>query len=79
MIYYSLGILTGIIGLVTTLSSLLSFQMNCYNNIVEIDNYIIVNNLGLTYYLLFYATLFKTVDIIAHIVVPVPRLVIWSN
>jgi hypothetical protein len=69
----SLGIVTGIVGLVSTLSSLSSFRASCYDQIQNsYDIYSVSNQLGLAYYLVLVATYFKVVDILSHVIVPVP-------
>ena len=60
-------------GLASTLSSLSSFRVSCYDQIQNSYGIYSVNNqLGPAYYLVLVATYFKVVDILAHLIVPVP-------
>ena len=60
-------------GLITTLSSLNSFRSMCFDHIqYSYDIYSVSTQLGPAYYLLLVATYFKVVDILCHLIVPVP-------
>lgn len=60
-------------GLASTLSSLSSFRSSCYDQIQNSYGiYSVSNQLGPAYYLVLVATYFKVVDILAHVIVPVP-------
>ena len=70
----SIGIVTGIIGFLSTMVALAGYSSNCYNMIdssygaTDIDK-----QLGPAFFLLLVATLLKLVDVIAHSLVPTPK------
>ncbi|KAJ1433827.1 hypothetical protein B484DRAFT_447022 [Ochromonadaceae sp. CCMP2298] len=72
------GIITGIFGTLTTLSALSSFAGSCYRDFDSAtDGDTLDKKLGPAFYLLLVATLLKILDVIAHIIVPVPKAGYW--
>lgn len=69
-----IGIVTGIIGFLSTMVALAGYSSNCYSKIdssygtTDVDK-----QLGPAFFLLLIATLLKLVDVIAHSLVPTPK------
>ena len=71
--------MTGIFGLVSTLAPLHAFATACVTQLQPCAGYVhISTQYGPAFYLLTVATLLKVVDVIAHIIVPVPEKGYWE-
>ena len=74
-----MGILTGILSLLGTLSSINSFADSCYRDIEpSIDNITLDKKPGAALIFLIVATILKLFDIWAHLIVPVPETDYWK-
>lgn len=75
----SIGIATGLIGLLSTLAALNSFANACFRDLQpSVDNVAIHKQFGAAFICLVVATVLKVVDIMAHVVVPVPEDGYWE-
>jgi len=69
-----IGIVTGIIGFLSTMVALAGYSSNCYSKIdSSYDTTDVDKQLGPAFFLLLIATLLKLVDVIAHSLVPTPK------
>lgn len=76
---HSMGIVTGVIGLLSTLAALNSFADTCFRSLdSNLPNLSLTKTPGAAFILLLIATVFKVVDVWAHIIVPVPKHDYWS-
>lgn len=72
------GIVTGIIGLISTLAALNAFADTCFRNLdSNLPNLSLSKTPGPAFVLLLVATILKVVDIWAHVIVPVPKEDYW--
>ena len=77
--FYRIGIVTGIFGLVSTLAPLHAFATACVTDLQPSVSYVTMQTqLGTAFYLLTAATMLKVVDVIAHLIVPVPEKGYWE-
>jgi len=75
----TMGILTGILGLFSTLAALNSFADTCFRSLDSSVGYITLDkHPGAAFILLLIATIFKLFDIWAHVIVPVPETAYWT-
>lgn len=75
----SIGIATGLIGLISTLAALNAFANACFRDLQpSVDNISIHRQFGAAFTCLVVATILKVVDIVAHVVVPVPEEGCWE-
>jgi hypothetical protein len=76
---YSIGIITGIFGLVSTLAALHAYNQTCVEALdSNVGSIYIAQRLGVGYYLVYVTALAKVVDIWAHLIVPVPAKAYWT-
>lgn len=76
---HRIGIVTGLFGLVSTLSPLHAFANACVTQLQpSTGNITIITQFGAAYFLLTIATWLKVVDVLAHIIVPVPEKGYWE-
>jgi hypothetical protein len=74
-----MGILTGVLGLLSTLAALNSFGDTCFANLdSDVDHVSIDKHPGPAFILLLVASVLKIVDIWAHCIVPVPEVDYWT-
>ena len=74
-----MGILTGTLGLFSTLAALNSFADTCFRSLDSSVGYITLDkHPGAAFILLLIATIFKLFDIWAHVIVPVPETAYWT-
>ena len=74
-----MGIITGIIGFLSTLAALNAFADTCFRSLdSDLPNLSLTKTPGPAFVLLLVATILKIVDIIAHIIVPVPNEGYWA-
>ena len=70
--------MTGLIGLCSTLAALNSFDNACFKELQpSVDFVTIDKQFGAAFICLVVATVLKVVDIVAHVVVPVPQEGFW--
>mmetsp|Transcript_10104 Transcript_10104/g.16601 ORF Transcript_10104/g.16601 Transcript_10104/m.16601 type:complete len:304 (-) Transcript_10104:528-1439(-) len=73
------GIITGIIGTLTTLAALNTFADVCYRDFsVDVEGVKLEKSVGPAFYLLLFATLLKIFDVIIHFIVPTPEQGYWT-
>ena len=74
-----MGIVTGVLGLLSGLAALNSFADTCFRSLGPKVSYISMTKTpGAAFILLLVATILKLVDIFAHVIVPVPATGFWS-
>lgn len=74
-----MGILTGVIGLLSTLSALNAFADTCFRSLnSDLPNLSLSKTPGPAFVMLLVATVLKVVDIWAHVIVPVPKDDFWT-
>lgn len=74
-----MGILTGILGFLTTLAALNSFADTCFRELSPAVSALSIDKkAGAAFIMLLVATVLKVVDIIAHLIVPVPKQNYWT-
>ena len=74
-----MGIVTGVIGLISTLSALNAFADTCFRSLdSDLPNLSLSKAPGPAFVLLLVATILKVVDIWAHAIVPVPKSDYWT-
>jgi len=74
-----MGIVTGIIGLLSTLAALNAFADTCFRSLdSDLPNLSLSKTPGPAFVLLLVATILKIVDVCAHIIVPVPKENYWT-
>jgi hypothetical protein len=74
-----MGIVTGVLGLLSTLAALNSFADTCFRNLDSNSSFISIDKEpGTAFILLLVATILKVVDIWAHVIVPVPEGEYWT-
>ena len=74
-----MSIITGFIGLFSTLAALNAFADTCFRSLdSNLDNLTVTKTPGAAFILLLVATILKAVDIWAHLIVPVPESDYWT-
>eukprot|EP00603_Paraphysomonas_imperforata_P011893 CAMPEP_0114468278 /NCGR_PEP_ID=MMETSP0104-20121206/10093_1 /TAXON_ID=37642 ORGANISM="Paraphysomonas imperforata, Strain PA2" /NCGR_SAMPLE_ID=MMETSP0104 /ASSEMBLY_ACC=CAM_ASM_000202 /LENGTH=235 /DNA_ID=CAMNT_0001641845 /DNA_START=121 /DNA_END=828 /DNA_ORIENTATION=+ len=75
-----MGMLTSLLGFVGGIISLYSYQSGCYTNLPStINGYDVTYHLGPSYYCMLFATMFKPVDFLINLVIPVPAQGYWKQ
>lgn len=78
-LFISMGILTGFIGLLSTLAALNAFADTCFRSLdSNLTNLSLTKTPGPAFVMLLVANVLKIIDIGAHIIVPVPKDNYWS-
>jgi hypothetical protein len=74
-----MSIITGFFGLFSTLAALNAFANTCFSSVhSNLDELTVTKTPGAAFILLLVATVLKTVDIWAHLIVPVPESDYWT-
>lgn len=74
-----MGIFTGVLGFLSTLSALNAFANTCFRNLnPAVSSLSMDKQPGAAFILLLVATVLKMVDILAHVIVPVPEQDYWT-
>ena len=74
-----MGILTGVLGFLSTLAALNTFADTCFRELSSSNGNIDIDKQpGSAFILLLIATILKAFDIWAHCIVPVPEQDYWS-
>ncbi len=74
-----MGIVTGILGFLSTLAALNTFADTCFRSLdSNLDELTVTKTPGAAFILLLVATILKAVDIWAHLIVPVPESDFWT-
>lgn len=75
-----MGMLTSILGFVGGVVSLYSYQSGCYDNLPSsINGMNVTYHLGPSFYCMLWATLFKPVDFLINLLIPVPARGYWKQ